>query len=81
MLQTVGEYLFSGDGVCVVIPCNNAVAGEYYTGAGSGRYGKVVHKRLLYVRVSVCVFDSVSANITGACPKDTCNRTILEAGE
>ena len=40
--QDVGEYLFSGEGECVVLPCSNAVAGERYTDAGSRRYGTPV---------------------------------------
>ena len=40
-MQGVGEYLFTGKGACLALPCSNALAGEYYTGAGSPRSGRV----------------------------------------
>ena len=30
-----GEFLFIGNGSCVVLACSNAGAGEFYTGYGS----------------------------------------------
>ena len=39
--QIVGEYLFSGEGECAVLPCSNALAGERYTDAGSPRCATV----------------------------------------
>ena len=34
--QVVGEYyLYRAEASCLVLPCSNALAGEYYTGTGT----------------------------------------------
>ena len=96
-MQGVGEYLFTGEGACLALPCSNALAGEYYTDAGSPRSelvsnydSNIMVERLSHFthrthhmpqNITHVGVVSAFANVTSDCATAECDTAMLTPGE